>query len=47
MSGSQEPRSVDITDAAFSAGPEKLSALVEEAMKDAHAKSVDGMKARM
>lgn len=47
MSGSQEPRSVDITDAAYSLGAEKLAAAVEEAMKDAHAKSVEGMKARM
>jgi len=47
MSGSQEPRSVDITEEAHSQGAERLSALVGEAMKDAHAKSVDGMKVRM
>ena len=47
MSGSQEPRSVDITEEAHSQGAERLSALVTEAMKDAHAKSVDGMKVRM
>ena len=47
MSGSQEPRSVDITEEAYAQGAEKLASLVEEAMKDAHAKSVDGMKARM
>jgi DNA-binding protein YbaB len=47
MSGSQEPRSVDITEEAHSQGAEKLSTLVEEAMKDAHSKSVEGMKVRM
>lgn len=47
MSGNQEPRSVDITEAAYAQGAEKLSKLVEEAMKDSHAKSVAGMKARM
>lgn len=47
MSGNQEPKSVDITDAAYDQGAEKLNKLVEEAMKDAHAKSVAGMKARM
>lgn len=47
MSGNQEPRAVDITEEAYSQGPEKLSALVAEAMKDAHGKSVEGMKSRM
>lgn len=47
MTGNQEPKSVDITEAAYSQGNEKLSALVTEAMKDAHAKSVAGMKERM
>lgn len=47
MSGSQEPRGVDITEEAHSQGAEKLSTLVEEAMKDAHSKSVEGMKLRM
>ena len=47
MSGSQEPRSVDITEEAVAQGAEKLSALVTEAMKDAHSKSVEGMKVRM
>lgn len=47
MSGSQEPRSVDITEEAYAQGADKLSALVQEAMKDAHAKSVEGMKTRM
>ncbi|EIE20822.1 DUF149-domain-containing protein [Coccomyxa subellipsoidea C-169] len=48
MSGNQEPRSVDITEAAMEANSaEELSQLVTEAMKDAHAKSVQGMKERM
>mmetsp|Transcript_2990 Transcript_2990/g.6067 ORF Transcript_2990/g.6067 Transcript_2990/m.6067 type:complete len:159 (+) Transcript_2990:77-553(+) len=47
MTGNQEPKSVDITEAAYSQGNEKLAALVTEAMKDAHAKSVAGMKERM
>ena len=47
MTGAQEPRSVDITEEAYVQGAEALSGLVTEAMKDAHAKSVDGMKARM
>ena len=47
MSGSQEPRGIDITEEAYAQGAEKLATLVNEAMKDAHAKSVDGMKARM
>lgn len=47
MSGSQEPRSVDITEEAYTQGAERLSLLVQEAMKDAHTKSVDGMKTRM
>jgi DNA-binding protein YbaB len=47
MTGNQEPRSVDITEAAYSQGSEALSKLVNEAMKDAHAKSVAGMKERM
>jgi len=47
MTGAQEPRSVDITEEAHSQGAEKLSELVNEAMKDAHFKSVEGMKARM
>jgi nucleoid-associated protein EbfC len=47
MSGNQEPKSVDITQEAYDQGVEKLGQLVEEAMKDAHAKSVAGMKARM
>jgi len=47
MTGNQEPRSVDITEAAYNQGNEAVSRLVTEAMKDAHAKSVAGMKERM
>jgi DNA-binding YbaB/EbfC family protein len=47
MTGAQEPRSVDITEEAYAQGADALARLVTEAMKDAHAKSVDGMKARM
>jgi DNA-binding YbaB/EbfC family protein len=47
MTGNQEPKSVDITDAAVEQGAEKVSELCTEAMKDAHAKSVAGMKLRM
>ena len=47
VSGNQEPRGVDITEEAYSQGVERLNVLVEEAMKDAHARSVAGMKARM
>ena len=47
MSGNQEPRAIDITEAAYAQGAERLNVLVAEAMRDAHAKSVAGMKARM
>jgi DNA-binding YbaB/EbfC family protein len=47
MTGAQEPRSVDITEEAYAQGADALAGLVTEAMKDAHGKSVDGMKARM
>jgi len=47
LSGNQEPRSTDITQAAIDKGPEELSLLVTEAYKDAHAKSVAAMKDRM
>jgi hypothetical protein len=36
----QEPKSVDITDAAYEQGADQLAILVVEAMKDAHSKSV-------
>ncbi|XP_010447694.1 PREDICTED: nucleoid-associated protein At4g30620, chloroplastic [Camelina sativa] len=47
LSGNQQPIRTDITDAAMELGSEKLSLLVTEAYKDAHAKSVLAMKARM
>jgi nucleoid-associated protein EbfC len=47
MSGQQEPKNIDITQAAYDQGAEKLEKLVGEAMKDAHAKSVDYMKNEM
>jgi DNA-binding YbaB/EbfC family protein len=47
MSGNQEPKGVDITEEAYKMGNDKLNALVTEAMKDAHAKSVSLMKNRM
>lgn len=47
MTGAQEPVSVDITEEAYAQGADALGALVTEALKDAHAKSVEGMKARM
>ena len=47
MSGSQEPKGVDITNEAYAQGATKLEKLLFEAAKDAHAKSVMGMKERM
>ncbi|KAL3162877.1 hypothetical protein ABBQ32_009327 [Trebouxia sp. C0010 RCD-2024] len=47
MSGNQEPKSVEITETAMEQGSDKLSDLVTEAMRDAHSKSVEGMKTRM
>ncbi|XP_010548638.1 PREDICTED: nucleoid-associated protein At4g30620, chloroplastic [Tarenaya hassleriana] len=47
LSGNQQPVRTDITEAAMALGPEKLSLLVTEAYKDAHAKSVQAMKERM
>ncbi|XP_006284590.2 nucleoid-associated protein At4g30620, chloroplastic [Capsella rubella] len=47
LSGNQQPIRTDITDAAMELGSEKLSLLVTEAFKDAHAKSVLAMKERM
>lgn len=47
MTGAQEPRSVDITEEAYAQGADALAGLVTEAMKDAHSKSVEGMKSRM
>lgn len=47
FSGTQEPKTIDITQAAIDQGPEKLSALVAEAMKDAHSNSVAEMKTKL
>jgi len=47
MSGNQEAKGCDITQAAYSQGAEKLGVLVTEAYKDAHEKSVNAMKERM
>jgi len=47
MTGNQEPKAVDITKEAYDAGPEELSARVTAAMRDAHGKSVAGMKDKM
>ncbi|GAX73726.1 hypothetical protein CEUSTIGMA_g1179.t1 [Chlamydomonas eustigma] len=47
MSGNQEPKSVDITQAAIDSGPEELSKRVTAAMRDSHSKSVAGMKEKM
>ncbi|KAK9792713.1 hypothetical protein WJX73_000593 [Symbiochloris irregularis] len=47
VSGNQLPVTVDITDEAINQGPEKLSIMVADAMKEAHQRSVDAMKERM
>mmetsp|Transcript_6810 Transcript_6810/g.15073 ORF Transcript_6810/g.15073 Transcript_6810/m.15073 type:complete len:159 (+) Transcript_6810:46-522(+) len=47
MTGNQEPKSVDVTQAAMDAGAEEVSRRVTLAMKDAHGKSVAGMKEKM
>ncbi|KAG1668818.1 hypothetical protein FOA52_004912 [Chlamydomonas sp. UWO 241] len=47
MTGNQEPKSVDVTQVAIDAGAEELSARLTAAMKDAHGKSVGGMKEKM
>ena len=47
MTGNQEPRSTEITEAALALGAERVSELVTEAYKDAHIKSVTAMKERM
>ncbi|CAN8287810.1 unnamed protein product [Cochlearia groenlandica] len=47
LSGNQQPIRTDITEAAMELGSEKLSQLVTEAYKDAHAKSVLAMKDKM
>jgi DNA-binding protein YbaB len=47
FSGNQEPRAVEITAEAYAQGAEALQALVLEAVRDSHGRSVAGMKARM
>jgi len=47
MTGNQEPKFVDITDEAMANSSDRLAELVTEALKDAHSKSVEGMKTRM
>lgn len=47
MSGNQEPRSVDVTQEAMSVEAEELSRRLTAAMKEAHSKSVAGMKEKM
>ncbi len=47
MTGNQEPKSVDITQEAIDAGAEETSRRVITAMRDAHGKSVAGMKEKM
>eukprot|EP01024_Parvocaulis_polyphysoides_P066668 TRINITY_DN7859_c0_g1_i1.p2 TRINITY_DN7859_c0_g1~~TRINITY_DN7859_c0_g1_i1.p2 ORF type:complete len:144 (-),score=32.18 TRINITY_DN7859_c0_g1_i1:353-757(-) len=47
VTGNQEPLSCDITEAAYNEGIEVLNERLTEAMKEAHTKSVQGMKERM
>ncbi|KAG2449426.1 hypothetical protein HYH02_005573 [Chlamydomonas schloesseri] len=47
MSGNQEPKGVEITQAALDLGAEECSKRTTEAMRDAHKKSVTGMKEKM
>ena len=47
MSGNQEPRYCDITQAAMDEGAEGVSQRVTEAMIDSHTQSVTAMKDRM
>ncbi|MEW5309328.1 MAG: hypothetical protein WDW38_001223 [Sanguina aurantia] len=47
MTGNQEPKSVDITQAAMDTSAEELSRRVTAAMRDSHLKSVAGMKEQM
>jgi nucleoid-associated protein EbfC len=47
MSGNQEPLRVEITPEAMANGPEALSELVTEAMRDAYDKSTTTMRERM
>ena len=47
VSGAQQPKSVDVTQAAIDQGPEKLQSLVMEASKDAYKLSKAGQEERM
>ncbi|WP_017303891.1 YbaB/EbfC family nucleoid-associated protein [Spirulina subsalsa] len=47
VSGNQEPRRVEISEAAVAQGPQALSELVTTAMKDAYDKSTETMRSRM
>lgn len=47
LSGQQEPKSCDITQAAYTQGPEKLGVLINEAYQEAHTKSITAMKNKM
>lgn len=47
LSGNQEPRGVEISEAAIAKGAEALSAAVAEALTDAYTKSTDTMRSRM
>ncbi|KAG2497009.1 hypothetical protein HYH03_005013 [Edaphochlamys debaryana] len=47
MSGNQEPKLVEITQAAMDLGAEECSKRTTDAMRDAHKKSVAGMKEKM
>lgn len=47
FSGNQTPLSIDITQAAYDQGKDALEGLLLEASKEAHSKSVEGMRERM
>jgi len=47
FNGNQEPLAVDITDDAYAAGTEELEKRLTAALREAHGKSVDGMKVKM
>ncbi len=47
LSGNQEPRGVEISEAAIAKGADDLSAAVTEALTDAYTKSTETMRSRM
>lgn len=47
VSGNQEPKAIDVTEAAMKLTAEELSARLTAAAKDAHSNSVANMKAKM